>query len=319
MNFNGNREYTNFAYEIRTSKNPDALIAEKNIKRMNMVEKAKRFQPIILPLKFTLPLAAQVNPIAKQTPKVNYDVIVLGAISDLPDFGLNVRPITSESPLAFTGTDPVQNAFAHDFAGWGANASADTMNGVFYWHHPYELMKGDRFIVEVFKGTATGTITRNYFAFVGSRIFGADAEEAQFTDAERTLIKTLIEARRIPKMRLLTMPVAFKGGGVAVNETASSRTPEQREPLLIRGARTTLTKSRVTLKFEGQAEWMPEPAPIWALACHENNETEIYNYFEYPIYLPANTSIQADFINTLDDADATFDPNGRVTFLAETV
>ena len=320
MDFNSNREWVDHLYALHSSSNPDALIKTMNEKRLKRVEKARRHQPIILPLKFIVPIAAQVNPLSKQTPKLNYDVQILGAISDLQDYGLNIRTNRAEEPFAFIGSDPVQYAAVHDFAGWGADTAASVFKGVMYWHTPFDLQRGDRLVVDLFKQVASGAISYDYFAFVGSRTFGAEDDEAKLTASDRTLIETLISARRLPQIRLLTMPVRFKGGGAAANDVASAqKTPEQREPLIIRGARTTLRRSRVSLKIEGEAEWMPEPAPIWALANYIDNQKEVYHWFENPFVLPPGQSIVGDFINTIDDADAAFDGNGQITFIGSTV
>ncbi|MGI8996417.1 MAG: hypothetical protein ACR2GW_07060 [Pyrinomonadaceae bacterium] len=320
MDFNANKEWSDYLYALRTSSDPNKIREEKNKQRIQRVEKAKRYQPIILPLKFIVPVAAQVNPLSKQTPKLNYDVQILGAVSDLAEYGLNIRSIRTEDAFAFVGTDPVTYALVHDWAGWGANAAADVFKGVMYWPIPFDLVDGDRLIVDLFKQVASGAIAYNYFAFVGSRIFGANSDEAKIPAADKTQIETLISARRTPQERLITMPVKFKGGGVAADDTAPNmRTPEQREPLLIRGARTTLRYSRVTMKLEGEAEWMPEPAPIWSLANYSDNQKEVYHWFENPFLLPAGQQLVGDFINNLDDDAAAFDGNGQITFVASTV
>lgn len=319
--FNGNKSYVDFDYSLRSTNDAQALITQMRKKRLARVEKAMRHRPVVLPLRYALPVPAQVNPITAQTPKLDFDVEIVGAISDLPDVALNMRPVTSEKSFALVGTSPVQYARAHDFAGWSpTSAPVGAFKGVYYWPVSYSLLDPDRLIVDVIKNTATAAATNNYFCLVGHKIYDRTAQEAQLSAADRKRLIDLIASRRKPEPRWLTMPVQFAGGGAAAGDVATGMlTPSQDEPLLIRGVRTSLTRSTISIAREGEAPWMTRPAPVWSIAASQTNSKEQYTYFETPIYLPAKKSLAADFVNTLADGSGTFDGNGQLTFFAETV
>jgi hypothetical protein len=307
MSFNGNKIWADYLANIKRSNaaDKDKAIKEMNAKRLQRVEKARAARPVILPLQFSLRPSARVQPYTERTGRLNYPTDILGAITDLPEIATNIRDLTSESAWVSVGADPIQQASARDLAG-------TKEIGAHYYQIPFELQPGNRLTVDVFREVSTTDPdpTVYWWAFLGRRIYSQQADEAKLTPDERDTINRLINFRRVPEVRFLTMPVAFAGG------VAATATPEQNEPLLIRGVRTGLANSTIVIRIEGEDAWMPSPAPIWALAAARTNTSERYSFFERPIYLPAHTALRASLVNTLGGA---VDANSFITFLAETV
>lgn len=319
MNFNGNREWTAYLKNLKRSPNPQTIISEMNDKRMKRVERARASRPYIFPLKFALSAAAKINPYSGTTPKLNFDVEIHGAITNLPDYKANLIHSNSERPWVSIGTEPQQPALVSAIAGFqdSGGAVSDVFRGVFYYTVPIDLREAQKVTVEIIKDTVTGAPAVHWFAFVGSRTYGPTADEAQISKADREQITKLIAARRIPEQRFLTMPIRFADPASAVSRAEGMQTPEQTEPLLIRGVKCAGNNFRLKLGIEGEDDWMPAHAPIWAVAAHGSNEKEKYFFFETPVYLPAGSSFIAEAVNSLDDATA--QGNTHLTFFGETV
>lgn len=286
-----------------------------NAARFARVEKAMYRLPVYLPLSWNLPAAGSFSPIPASTPnKINYDVIIVGAISDSPLREVRFKGSDNEINPSVLGKSENLRLTLGDIAGTNEQNLGSGYLGISYFTSPYLLPKGSQITLEMFKGDVTPNDEVANLVFIGYRIFSERNAYTGSFDDEIAEIKAWIERREVPRQTFLKQEVIFDAGGFANDIT----TPNGQEPLIVRGVRSTLTASLVTdIKIRLGMDWAIGDVPSWAIFC-EPNSNDNYLMFKEPLYLPARAEIQLSLRNQLPGS-AFPDANGSITWLCETV
>jgi hypothetical protein len=312
---NPTKEWFNHAISLRRFPGVDVEKKQEAVNkgRFDRVEKSFWRLPVYLPLRWDLPAAAPIAPIAATTSnRLDYDLLIVGAITDTPNRQIRFKNSNSEINPSYVGRNISVNLTLGDIAGTTTRFSNDAQVGIFYYTSPFVLYKDQQITIELFK-EATATTEVSNLVFIGYRIFNEKQTFAKAEDAEIKEIKQFIALREVPRQIFLKSDVVFDGNGLA----SDVRTPDTDEPLIIRGVKTTLRHSAIqSCKLQNGLEFNVGDVPSWALFCEPNGHDN-YHYFKEPLYLPRKTALQMDIKNTIDSVYV--DGNGSITWLCETV
>lgn len=312
---NPTKEWFNHAISLRRFPGVDVDKKQEAVNkgRFDRIEKAFWRLPVYLPLRWDLPAAAPIAPIAATTSnQLDYDLLIVGAITDSPNRQIRFKNSNSEINPSYVGRDTTINLNAGDIAGTTMTFSNDAQVGIFYYTSPFILYKSQQITIEMFK-EATADAEVSNIVFVGYRIF---SDKQTFAQAEADEIKDLkhfIALREVPRQVFMKSEVVFDVNGYA----RDVKTPDTDEPLIIRGVKTTLSNSLITsCKLQNGLEFVVGEVPCWALFCEPNGHNNYY-YFKEPIYLPRKTALQMTLKNTINGVN--IDDDGSITWLCETV
>jgi hypothetical protein len=93
------------------------------------------------------------------------------------------------------------------------------------------------------------------------------------------------------------------------------------KPLLVTGAITNLTNSRLLLSDSGGELFSNDTVPMWAMASSITNNNNQYLTFTRPILLPAGSTLEAEAVNgmtTSGGAAFSYDNAGYIIFAGTT-
>lgn len=315
---NINKEWFTHIIDSRRFPNKTSEIKARqekvNAGRLARVEKAMYRMPVYIPLKWVLPAIAPISPITATTNnKINFDVLIVGAISDCPNRQIRFKSSNNEINPSYLGKDVATNLVVGDIAGTTMQYSNDAQIGIFEYTSPFILYPNNQLTIEMYKDTTDNEEISN-LVFVGYRIFSEKFTFTNFQEDEIKEIKGFISQREIPRQKWLKHEIKFDAEGFA----SDVLTPDIDEPLIIRGIRTDLKHSVIQrIKFQNHLDWLTEDTPIWAIAS-ETRGNGNYHYFKQPLYLPRKSAIQIDLKNTIDGTSY-IDGDGSITWLCETV
>jgi hypothetical protein len=311
------KEWLSHAMDLRRF--PNLPINEQkqtgvNSARFARVEKAMYRLPVYLPIRWDLPAVAPLAPITASTPnKLNYDVLIVGAISDSPNREVVFKSSDLEINPSYLGKSSRIRLTLGDIAGTTKSNQGATNVAINFFTSPFILYQGQQITLDMFKETTANTEVAN-LVFVGLRIFSDRASFDGYLDEELAFVKKSIEAREVPRQVFLKQEVVFDASGLA-NDVF---TPDIDEPLIIRGVRSSLVASEIReIKLRSGISWITSPCPSWAVFC-EPNSWDQYLMLKEPVFLPRRSEIQVSLANTIAGTGI-IDPNGSITWLCETV
>lgn len=319
MNWNGQRNsLDHFIRRLSDPANADQYQAEFDARRRAKVLSSMVTRPLILNLQFNMSDAASTAPYRALTAVLPYDVAILGFKTDTPGRSVIVRRTDGDRSLVYVGNELNTYLTLNEFAGVTADVGGG-QPGVYYWPSPILLRAKERFSIEMYKPDATPDPEQANIALVGIRVLASDYATALISALERTRLDQLISLRAVPEVRYLKIPVEFDVAGVG-GQARNLSLPSVEEPLLLRGIRTTLRQSTISLNIEGEPTWTPNPVPVWAIAGEDSDVVENYQWFARPIYLRPNASLQIPLItNSIDGALIDAQTGNTITVIAETV
>jgi len=305
-----------------------ALQADFNGQRQSRIQKALQTRPVYIPLQFVLPAAGQTSPVRQTTEYLSYDVIITGIRSDsVKDDGTNRDLIIERSdntrPILAVDYDASLYLTVDEIAGKTTNAGGGKA-GVFYLPSPIVLAAGERLTVQMFKTDDTDEDEISNLVFIGLAVYSREYAATMLDPREQAKISELLDYRETPQQRFLKHSFDFDSpdfGRAARNLTTPGNVDE---PLLVRGLRTNLANSLITINLLGQPQWTVNPTPIWAIAAESDLNDDQYIWFPRPVYLRSNGSIQIPLITNGTGTPAVpgpLDPQygNTLTWICETV
>lgn len=306
----------------------DSLQADFNGQRQSRIQKALQTRPVYIPMQFDLPAAGQSSPVRQTTDYLSYDVIITGIRSDSVKTDGSNRDIIIERsdntrPILAIDYDASLYLRVDEIAGKTVNAGGGKP-GVFYLPSPIVLAAGERLTVQVFKTDDTATNEIANIVFIGVAVYSKEYAATMLDSREQAKISELLNFRETPQQRFLKHSFDFDTpdfGGAARNLSTPANLDE---PVLVRGLRTNLANSRITLNLLGQPQWTVNPTPIWAIGAEDDLQDDNYIWFSRPIYLRSNGSIQIPVISNgtgTDDVPGPLDPQtgNSLTWICETI
>lgn len=312
------KEWFSHAFNKRRfPNNPKNLELQKGVDSARFVrcEKAMYRLPVYLPLRWDLPALAPLAPITTSTPnKLDFDVLIVGAISDSPKREVRFQSSDLEINPTYLGKSANVRLTLGEIAGTNKPNSGDAKVGINYFTSPFILYSGQQITLDMFKPEDTPNAEVANLVFVGYRVFSERASYGDYLVEETARIKQFIGTREVPRQQWLKQEIVFDANGFAKNFT----TPDITEPLIVRGVRSTLSASLINeIKFRLGFSWVTAETPSWAIFC-EPNANDNYLMFRDALYLPAKSEIEISLTNTITGS-TTVDPNGSITWLCETV
>ena len=319
MNWNGQRETLD--HLIRRRLNPgqaDKLQAEFNAKRRSRIESALTTRPYFVPLSYSLNAAGQVSPYRDMTPQLPFDFLITGIKTDSQTREIVIRRTEDEKPIVYVGENLNLFLRLDEIGGLTADSGGGQL-GVFYLPQPIALSRGNRLSVEVYKTDTTADPESVNIVLVGVRVFNSDYAKLVLEGDERGRIDFIVRAREIPRIVFLKQLVEFDAPGVG-GEARNLFTPEVDEPLLVRGMRTTLRRSSIEMRLEGEPEWTNGLTPIWGIAAEDELVHDNYQWFSKPVYLRSKASIEVTRVrNSIDGVNVDAQTGNSITWICETV
>lgn len=275
--------------------NAYGLTAEQ-AQRLAAVEEARTWRPYYLVFNFTSGPVPQNSVIPLSSDNLDLPVEVVGAITDLPGFDIQVRPSAgrpwAQKPI------PIE-ALA------GVYPGSTGVNYPYYFEEAVPLEQGAAVALDM-KAPTAGLDLNGYVVLI-CRAYDPKA----LADAERQRYINFIKANPRQRNVWLRMDVDY-------TVSPDSKTDKYDQPLLIIGATTKLKGSTIEVTDARSAKWGKLPVPIWAIAGQYQKQKEQYIEFSRPVFLSENMQLSATFANNIALEPA--DPNtGSVILKAKTI
>lgn len=319
MNWNGQRDCLEHLIAKRIDgEKATKLQSDFNAGRWKRIQSALNTRPVFIPLEFEMNAVGQISPYRDTTPSLAYDVIITGIKADSSTRDIVIRRTEDDKPIVYVGDELNLFLRIDEIAGQGTT-SGGGQTGVFYLPKPIILPAGNRLTIEMYKTDTTGDPEEANIVLVGIRVFNRAYGELLLDSQERTTIDFLIRSREIPRVVFLKHSVEFDSA-IAGGLSNNIYTPQVEEPLLIRGVRTTLRHSLITMRIEGEPNWTVEPTPIWGIAAEDDLGHDNYQWFSKPIFLHSKTSIEIErVVNSIDGNLIDAQTGNSITWICETV
>lgn len=319
MNWNGNRQTLDHLISLLLDPERSAsLQRDFNAKRKSRIESALNTRPYTLPLSFDMNAAGQISPYRAETPWTSFPVLITGFKADTKR-EIVIRRTEDEKPLVYVGEESNLYLTADEIAGQTVDAGGGQL-GTFYFPEPVVLPAGNRLTIDMLKTDTTVDPESANIVLIGMRVMNREYGVQLLDSAERSQIDTLLQMRPVPRIVFLKNKVEFDTA-LANGEARNIFTPQVAEPLLIRGMRTTLRHSRISLKLQGEPTWTASPTPIWAFGAEDALIHDNYHWFSKPIYLHSKYQIEIErVVNGLNGASPIDSQTGNtITFICQTV
>lgn len=311
-----NHNHRNLEHAINLRRNPATAAALQkafDIKRLARVEKSIATRPVYIPFKVRLDAAGQISPYQVESPDLPYDTIVTGIITDNSSRQLIIRESFRDPvPVVIVGRKRNLYLDFSDIAG-GTSQAAKGRKGAFYLPSPITIEAGNRLYFDVYKTEATADPELLNFVLIGHRV----SRKYSIDDEMKTLVKQAISRRAYGKTVFLKQQFDFDSAA-AGGKAKNVYTEQCDEPLFIRGCRSTLRHSLISIGIEGEPEWTTDDAPIWALAAEDDNEQDSYVWFQRDVFLPAEAVLEMELENSIG---GNIDPQfkNQITWICETM
>ncbi len=319
MNWNGQRQTLDHLISLlQDPQKTRALQADFDSKRRSRIQSALNTRPLFIPLSFEMNAAGQVSPYRDTTQSLSYPVVITGIKADSQTREIVLRRTEDEKPIVYVGEELNLHLRLDEIAGQGATNGGGQL-GVFYLPQPIILPAGNRLSVEMYKTDTTADPEEANIVLVGVRVLNKEYGSLLLDPAEREFIDSIIRMRPVPRTVFLKQAVSFDSAS-AGGEARNLYTPEVEEPLLIRGIRTTLRQSLITIRVQGEPDWTLEPTPIWGVAAEDELVHDNYQWFSKPVYLHSNNSIEVPrIVNSIDGTSVDAQTGNSITWICETV
>ena len=323
MNFNGQTRVVN--HLINVLSDPSVRTAERQrlaeVRRLRARD-ATIAQPFYFPMTFSMTAAANDLPYRQYTPNLSYDVIIIGAKTNCwPGFGRKIVVSKADGQENFVrnGNDSAIFLRTDDIAG-STVAAGGNPNGVFYWTQPFLLKQNESLSVEMIKQDLTSEIEVVNLTFIAIRVYPQLQQRITIDENESALIDRLIALRETPLSKYMKVGITFPSDDVGATAT-NIYTPQNDEPMILRGVRTNLSNCTLSLGLEGGPNWMADQTPIWAIGAENESQVDNYLWGERGIYVHSNQSIVINsMINgNIDQQNVDVATGGEITFLYDTV
>lgn len=319
MNWNGQRQTLEHLISLLLDPDRSASIQRDfNAKRRARVESALNARPLFIPLLFSMNAAGQISPYRDTTPSLSYPVIITGIKSDSKR-KIVIRRTEDEKPITYIGEETNLFLTADEIAGQTVDAGGG-QQGTFYFPEPIILPAGNRLTIEMYKDDTTPDPENANITLIGIRVFNREYASLLLDAAERNRIDSILQMREVPRVVFLKVRVNFDSA-LAGGEARNIYTPQVEEPLLVRGIRTTLRHSLISLKVQGEPTWTVSPTPIWAVAGEDDLGHENYQWFSKPVFLHSKNQIEIERIVNAISGSSPLDPqnDNTITFICQTV
>jgi len=319
MNWNGQRPTLDHLVSLLLDPARAAsLQADYNAKRRARVNAALFTRPHFMPLTFEMAAAGTTSPYRDTTQSLSYPVIITGIKADSQTREIRIRRTEDEKPIAYVGEELNLHLRLDEIAGQSVTLGGGQL-GVFYLPQPIILPAGNRLTVEMFKTDTTADPEEANIVFIGVRVMNREYGSLLLDPAERDMVDTIIRMREVPRTIFLKQAVAFDSA-IAGGEARNLFTPQVEEPLLIRGIRTTLRHSLISLRVQGEPNWTTEQTPIWGVAGEDDLIHDNYQWFSRPVFLHSRTQIEIERItNSIDGSLIDAQTGNSITWICETV
>jgi hypothetical protein len=310
------------------------LTGERNA----FVQKALQTRPVLIPLQFVMNAAGQTSPYRQTTSSLDYDVIITGirsdcAVDDTTDgtggvvAGGNRDVILERTnqlrPILATDSDTSLTLRVSEIAGKTAAIGGGKI-GVFSLPSPLLLPARERITLSMFKQDTTAAVEIANVVLIGVAVYNKSYAAALLDPTEQDKINRSMAFREVPEVKYLKQTFDFDTA-VFLGAARNLRSPANvDEPLLVKGLRTNMANSLITIGVAGQLLWTVSPTPIWALAAESAMTEDNYLWFPRPIYLRSGATIEIPLITNGTGTAAAPGPldaqtGNTITWLCETV
>lgn len=319
MNWNGQRETLDHLIRLLSDPGKAATYqTEFDAKRRARVRSALTTRPHFQLLTFEMAAAGQTSPYRDTTQALSYPVVITGFKADTQTREVVIRRTEDEKPIVYVGEETNLFLRLDEIAGQSATLGGGQL-GVFYLPQPIILPAGNRLTIEMFKTDTTADPEEANIVLVGLRVMNPAYGELLLDPAERQMVESLIRLREVPRTVFLKQVVDFDAAG-AGGEARNLFAPQVEEPLLVRGLRTTLRQSMISLRIQGEPAWTLEPTPIWGIAAEDELIHDNYQWFSKPVFLHSRSQIEIErVINSIDGINIDPQTGNTVTWICETV
>lgn len=319
MNWNGNKPTLDHLISVlQDPQKAASLRTEFNGKRRARVQQALSTRPYYQLLTFEMAAAGQTAAYRDTTQSLSFPLIIIGIKADRQTRDIVIRRTEDEKPIAYVGEELNLFLRLDEIAGQSVD-SGGGQTGVFYLPQPIILPANNRLTVEMFKTDTTPDPEEANIVLVGVRVLNKAYGELLMDPAERAMVEDLIRMREVPRTVFLKQAVAFDSA-VAGGEVRNLFTPQVEEPLLVRGLRTTLRHSLISMRINDEPNWMSEQIPVWGVAAEDDLGHDNYQWFARPIYLHSRSQIEVDRItNSIDGTLIDAQTGNSITWICETV
>ena len=319
MNWNGQRPYIN--HFVATRSNPlqaASLQADLKARRRSRLFDACLTRPVYLNLRFEMNAAGQTAAYRDTTQTLGYDVLIIGAKSDLIQTReIIVKSAETERSLVRVGGSSTLNLRIDEFAGLTPGNGGQT--GVMYLPSPIPLAAGERITAEVFKTDTTAAVEVGNIVLLGIRVLDKTYAESVLA-AEADQIEQLLKQREFPQEYFQKVTFDFDSAVVG-GESRNILSHRIEEPCLIRGFRTSLRFSMVEIGIAGDLPWTPEATPCWAIGAEDEVGHDNWIWTPKPIYLRRYQQIEIRRIENgaIDEVQVDAQTGNTFTMICETV
>lgn len=319
MNWNGQRQTLDHLISLlQFPERKQSLQTDFNAKRRARVTAALTTRPLFIPLQYTMTAAAQVSPYRSTTPSLSYPAIITGIKADTQTRSIVIRRTEDEKPIVYVGEELNLFLRLDEVAGQGATNGGGQL-GVFYFPEPIILPAGNRLTIEMYKTDVTADVEVANIVLVGMRVLNPAYAAELLDPAEKQFIESTLQMREIPRTIFLKQAITFDSA-VAGGLATDLYTPEVEEPLLLRGIRTTLRQSTISLRVQGEPDWTIGQVPIWGLAAEDELVHDNYQWFSKPVFLHSKNQIEISrVVNSIDGSLIDAQEGNSITWIAQTV
>lgn len=287
--------------------------------RFNQIQKAIGSRPVLIPMQIELNTVGQPQPYNAKTSPFNYDLIVVGYMSDGASRDIILDKVEKANPLVYVGDANSLYLTLDEIAGQPQATNPKGQKGIFYLPSSKLFFRGERLSLDVFQreDLAVGDPQIVNFVIIAYRVFPKSVSDIQF-NYEMPVINEYIAKRFAPETVFLKTDVVFDIDGQG--GTTTVYTPQLDEPVILKGCRSTMRNCFVEMGLVGEERFTELPVPIWSFAHGDEIPHENYLWNECGIYVPAKIQLRMKCNNTGE----AFDPQGingenTITWIASTV